>query len=416
MSGLNNAYALVVGIANYRSISPLGKTVLDDARDVYSLLVDPSHAGYPPDQVQLLLDEQATRAALCRALDALAERADEDAIVFVYVSSHGARVENGPSSGEYLLPVDADWASNQSLAETAISGAELSEALGRVRARKLVVVFDCCHAAGLGQTKGAVAPALKAGLSTTYYDRLAAGQGRVILASSDSDEVSYVLPQAANSLFTQHLLAGLRGGVPSDDGMIRIFDLFEYIQPRVVLAESGQHPVFKAQLRENFPVALYRGGQKGVVPMADDGFRYDAYLSFVDRGDDATWAWKTLKPRLEAAGLRVAVSEEIHEPGVEFVVNAERGIDQSKRTVMLLSKAYLADRMVEFENVLAMTMGIQEGSYRLLPVKVEQIDERAMPHRLSALTTVDLSHADPQRVERQLERLVRSLQSPLPRR
>jgi hypothetical protein len=416
MTGLSNAHALVIGIANYQYVTPLRAAVLADARDVYALLVDPEYAGYPLGDVQLLLDGQASREAICQALATLADHADEDAIVFLYVSSHGHRVEHGPAAGEYLLPVDTDCSSDQALAETAISSTQLSKALRRIRARKVVVVFDCCHAAGLGQPKNAAAPELRSGLSASFYDRLAEGTGWVILAAADMDEASYIQPQAANSLFTEHLLAGLRGGAASDDGMIRIFDLFEYIQPRVVLTQAGQHPVFKAQVRENFPVALFRGGERGVVPTVDDRFRYDAYLSFVDSGADADCAWKTLKPRLEAAGLRIAVSEDIQEPGVEFVLNAERGIQQSRRTVVLLSKAYMADRLVAVEGVLAMCMGIYEGTYRVLPVKIEPIDEQALPIRLRALATVDLTHSDADRIERQFERLVRSLRSPLPQR
>jgi hypothetical protein len=416
MPGLSNAHGLVVGIARYQRIRPLDAAVLDDARNVYDLLVDPAHAGYPPDNVKFLGDGQATREAICRALANLADRADADSTVFIYVSSHGGRVKAGPAAGEYLLPVDANWSSNRALAETAISGDQFSDALRRIQARKVVVVFDCCHAAGLGQPKDAAAPVMKAGLSASYFDRLAAGHGRVILASSDADELSFVIPGAANSLFTQHLLEGLRGGVASDDGMIRIFDLFEYVQPRVALAQPGQHPVFKAQLRDNFPVALYRGGQTGKVAKTDDGYRYDAYLSFVDAGEDAVWAWKRLKPRLEAAGLRIAVSEEIHEPGVEFVVNAERGIEQSRRTVVLLSEAYLKDRMTDFEEGIATAIGIHEGSYRLLPVKVAPINASSMPSHLKALVTVDLTHDDPERVESRIESLVGWLQQPLSRR
>ena len=109
---------------------------------------------------------------------------------------------------------------------------------------------------------------------------------RAILASSRSTEISYVMPGAANSLFTEQLLAGLRGGITSQDGMIRIFDLFEFLQPRVTNAYAAQHPVFKAELEENFPVVLFLGGQKGPTTPAqtDDEFQYDAFVSFLDQG------------------------------------------------------------------------------------------------------------------------------------
>ena len=411
MSTLENAHALVIGIANYQHINKLPPAVLKDAQDIHDLLVAPQHCGYPPDNVQLLLDGQATQAAISQALADLAAHSYEDATVFLYISSHGGRVESGPYAGEYLLPVDV--VPNR-VNKTAISGDELTEALRAIPARKVVVVFDCCHAGGIGQPKDATAPAIKAGFSDSYYDALKEGRGRVILASSRSTEYSWVLPGAKNSLFTQHLLAGLQGGIASEDGLIRIFDLFEYLQPRVTGDQSNQHPIFKAELEENFAVALYLGGQKGVVPRDEEGFRYDAYVSYVDREPDATWVWDRLVPRLEEAGLRVAVSGDVEEPGVARVVNVERGIKQAKRTVVVLSETYLADYMADFENVLAQTMGIQEGTYRLLPVKIASVDEGRLPTRLSMLTTLNLTH--PRRAEREFGRLVRALQGPLPRR
>ena len=411
MPTIEDAHALVIGIAIYRHINKLPPTVIKDAQDIHDLLIAPQHCGYPPDNVQLLLDGQATQVAISQALADLATHSDDDATVFLYISSHGGRVESGSHAGEYLLPVDV--VPNR-VNKTAISGDEFTAALRAIPARKVVIVFDCCHSGGIGQPKGATAPAIKAGFSDSYYDALKEGRGRVILASSRSTESSWVLPGAENSLFTQHLLTGIRGGIPSEDGLIHIFDLFEYLQPRVTGDQPNQHPIFKAELEENFPVALYLGGQKGVVPRGEEGFRYDAYVSYVDREPDVTWVWDTLVPRLEDAGLRIAVSGDVEEPGVARVVNVERGIKQAKRTVIVLSGTYLADYVADFENVVAQTMGIQEGTYRLLPVKIAPIDESQLPTRLSMLTTLNLIH--PRRAEREFGRLVRALQGPLPRR
>ncbi|MGE5603634.1 MAG: caspase family protein [Nitrososphaerales archaeon] len=411
---MSNAHALVIGIAHYQHIRPLPETVLQDAGDIAELLVNENICGYPAANVAYLSDDTATGPAIRQALTDLAVRAGADATVLLYVSSHGGQIQSGTYAGEYLLPVDADYTTETTLARTAISGAEFTAALRAIPAAKVVVIFDCCHAGGIGQPKDATAAVLKAGLPESYYDALAAGKGRAILASSRSTESSWVMPGDGNSLFTKHLLAGLRGGIASEDGLIRIFDLFEYLQPRVTANEPRQHPVFKAELEENFPVALYLGGQKGVVAKDEQGFRYDAYISYVDREPDATWVWEQLAPRLAKEGLRVAVSGDVEEPGVARVVNIERGIQSAKRTIVVLSDAYLADNVTDFENVLAQTMGIQEGSYRLLPVQIGAMDESRLPVRLSMLSRLNLSR--PGRSEAEFDRLVRALRGPLPRR
>ena len=107
-SAMDNAHALVIGIANYQSINKLPKEVLKDAQDIRDLLVNPQYCGYPEDNVRLLLDEQATQTAIRQELADLAERSDPESTAFIYISSHGGRVVAGPNQGEYLLPVGVE--------------------------------------------------------------------------------------------------------------------------------------------------------------------------------------------------------------------------------------------------------------------------------------------------------------------
>lgn len=415
MPGMDNAYALVIGIANYQNINGLPPTVLNDAQEVHNLLVDPGLCGYDPVNVTLLKDQDATQANIRAALADLAARANADSTVVFYISSHGGRVESGPYAGEYLLPVDVVYTSGDAVANTAISGNEFTEALRAIAARKLLVLFDCCHSGGIGQPKDATAPAIKAGFSDGYYDKLKAGRGRVILASSRDSEYSWVLPGAANSLFTQHLLAGMRGGIASEDGLIRIFDLFEYIQPHVTKDQANQHPVFKAELEENFPVALYVGGKKGVVAKTEDGYKYDVYVSYAEQDPDAAWVWDTLLPELEQAGLKVAVSDDVAELGVARVVNIDRGMQQARRTLAVLSPLYMQNNMAQFENVLGQTMSVEEGRARLFTGFIQKVDNSFLPPRLSSnmVGAVDLSDISSRRGRMQLDKLINSLKAPL---
>ncbi len=409
MSTINNAHALVVGIAHYQTVSPLPATVLNDARAIAQLLTDPRYCGYTRGNVQLLLDGQASLEGLREGLARLAATTNADSTVTIFFSGHGGRVGVGPQQGEYLLPADADVSSPEALSHSSLSSGELSAAFAKIPARKLVVIFDCCHAGGMGEPKAAAVP-WKSGILEDTYARLMEGRGRVILASSRSGELSWVLPNARNSLFTQCLLEGLRGDAPSEDGLIRIFDLYRYIQPRVTAAEPRQHPVFKAQLEDDFPVALYCGGAKGIIPRDAQGFVYDGYISYADQDLDHDWVWRTLVPRLRAAGLSIAVAHDVEQAGIARVVNIERAVRESKFTVMVLSSAYLKDRMAEFTDIIAQTLGVDEGQYRLLPVLIEPVE---LPPRLAIYEAVNFTN--PKRVESQFERLVRALLGPVPR-
>jgi hypothetical protein len=161
------------------------------------------------------------------------------------------------------------------------------------------------------------------------------------------------------------------------------------------------------------PLTIFKGEVSSSQPQSiPEDFLYDAYICYVDREPDRTWVWDTLVPKLEQAGINIAVSGDVDLPGVPKIVNIEQGIRQAKRTVIVLSDAYLTDNMAEFEYTLGQTMGIQEGTYRLLPIEAMPFDRSRLPTRLSMLTTLDLS--DPSRVDRGFNRLVRSLKQPLP--
>ncbi len=381
---------------------------MNDARAIADLLRDPDYCGYPRENVQLLLDADATLAGLRAALARVAETTDADSTVTLYFSCHGGRAQYGVNTGEYLLPVDADLASPRALAASTLSSAEFTAALEKIPARKLVVIFDCCYAGGIGETKDAGAPSFQVGALEETFARLKRGRGRVILAASRRDEYAWVLGDAPHSLFTQHLLAGLRGGAPSEDGLITIFALYRYVQPRVTADEPNQHPVFRAEVEDDFPVALFRGGELGTIPRDAQGFVYDAYLSYADQEPDAEWVWETLVPRLRAANLRIAVAHDVEKPAIARVINIERAVQESKFTVLLISPAYLQDGLAEFTNIIAQTLNIDERAYRLLPVVIQTVP---LPPRLAIYERLDLTR--PTRAEREMQRLIRTLQEPV---
>lgn len=406
---MSSSHALVVGIANYQKIKPLPETVLKDANDIYQLLISPEYCGYQPNNVQLLLDTEATQQNLLQAFAKLAKASNSNSTVFIYISSHGGQLKSSSYSGEYLLPVDTDFTSEALLAETAISGTQFTEALRAIPAQKLVVIFDCCHSGGIGQPKDIDAPELKTGLPERYYDVLKQGRGRVILASSRSSEQSYILPGAKNSLFTQYLLEGLQGGVIAPGGVIRILDLFSYLQPKVTQDFPNQHPILKAEIEENFPIALYLGG-KAATPLPttlpQDDYAYDVFISYLDKDTDKTWVRKTLLPGLESQGLKVAIDTRfpLGEPKITCM---QKSVEQSRYTLVILSPRYVESTFEEFENLMAQHLGLEESQYRLIPIMREECTPRL---GLRILYLLDMTDED--EFETNMERLVYQLKQP----
>lgn len=402
-----DAHALVIGISAYLHYPQVPEVVSSGARRVAEILSDPELGGYPPEQVRCLTDREATREAILEELETFSVY-EPGSTLLIYFAGHGGsvpEVDEGEHSGPqtYLLPIEAD---PDDLETTAIAGRELSEILGRVRGNA-TVVFDCCHSGGLGDPS---AQRALGGLDEEYCESLGARHGQVVLASARSNEKSWVGDEA--TVFTHHLLAALRGGA-GRGRWLRVWDLFEYLQPKVTADQPDQHPVFKANLEENFEVALHLGGLEADEPLdLDDQQSYHAYVSYADREPDSSWVWDHLVPQLEDAGLSVAVSDDVEQPGVFRVVGAERGIEKSRRIVLVLSENYVEDRMAGFVDSLAQTVGVEEGLARLLPVSFAPFDAGALPARLRMLVSLDLGH--PRRGRRNLNRLVSALHSPPP--
>lgn len=252
-STFNHGYALLIGVG-----ADLPVTV-QDAKGLRDILVDSGRCAYPPGQVKLLTEGQATRQGVLDGLDWLIDQVPDDpeATCVVYFSGHG-----GLMPDYHLVPFGYN---SQDLANSAVSGAELTEKLRAIRAQKLMVLLDCCHAGGMAEAK---APGFVKSPAPPELDAvLTAGSGRVVIASSRRDEVSYT--GAPYSVFTQALREGLAGyGAAERDGYAYMADLAMYVG-RVVpnRTQDRQHPILKLSAADNFAIAYYAGGEKSPKPL-----------------------------------------------------------------------------------------------------------------------------------------------------
>ena len=254
MPSLDMHHALVVGIAQYQHADVLHPVaaVRNDAQDVGDRL---QRRGYPRDNMQVLLDEAATRTALLGALDALAANCGSDAYATIYLSCHGGY---DGSARAYLLPWDADWTTHDAIARTAIAEGEFTKKVGAIQGT-VTLFLDCCHAGGIVDLQDFP---LRRGLPHATYHALVAGAPRrAVLAASRPDEESHVDPGDRNSLFTKHLIAALDGGIAGGDGTIRVTQLWQYLHEKVTGDRDDQHPVFKVYLEEDYTFAGPPGAQ-----------------------------------------------------------------------------------------------------------------------------------------------------------
>lgn len=246
-----NGYAVVIGVG-----ADLPATAVD-ARAVADELIDPARCAYPPGHVRLLTDQEARQENIIDGLNWLANAVGENDTAIIYYSGHGLETPEF-----FLAPFGFDW---ENLQGTAIAGTAFTELLRNIRSQKLLVLLDCCHAGGQAEAK----TARKSPMPSSAINELRSGRGRVVLASSRKDELSWT--GKPHSQFTQALLEALAGhGAFEQDGYARVLDVALYVGRMVPeRTNDKQHPILKINnLEDNFAIAWYAGGQKTPNPLA----------------------------------------------------------------------------------------------------------------------------------------------------
>jgi hypothetical protein len=240
-----NGYALLIGVGNYENESKLPITV-NDATVLYKLLTNPDRAGYPKDQVKLLVNEDASRIGIMNGLDWLIKCTAKDplATVMIYFSGHG-----GIKEKQYILiPNDFHWGKWK---ELGITKEEFAEKIEAIRNRKLMVLLDCCHAAGIA-TKSSIENEFSPS-NEALYEQLKKGVGRVVVASSRHDQLSYILPNAPYSVFTDALVRALDAHGSDGSNYATVLRTFTYVSEQVKKAMNcSQTPVFNMDNLEDF--------------------------------------------------------------------------------------------------------------------------------------------------------------------
>ena len=136
-----NAYAIVIGIEQYRQKLPRADYATHDARIVTDYLT--KVLGYPEENVVTLLNEYASNVDLAKYFEKwLPNNVETGSTVFVYFSGHGA--PDLKSGGAYLVPYDGD---PSFIAETGYSLKRMYDA-GKLPAREIVVAGFLFSGAG----------------------------------------------------------------------------------------------------------------------------------------------------------------------------------------------------------------------------------------------------------------------------
>lgn len=268
-------HALLVGVGSYedRSLSPL-PAVRADLDCLKQVLEEPRIGGF---EVETVAEPNAhtMQAAIGVFLDA---RTPDD-LVLLYVSGHGIWcLDEGQL---YFAAGDTDQAL---LTATGVSATYVTETLEQCRARRKIVLLDCCFSGAFvqglrarGTSHGTGDPPLPSDPVTPH--------GVYVITASDQRQHAYEgLPLdgvAQPSLFTGAVVEGLRTGNADvrRHGAITPDDLWTYVGEQVRRQRADQSPT-KSMVGVNHEIEIAKSikGERAfpLRPLAPAGHRLDS--------------------------------------------------------------------------------------------------------------------------------------------
>jgi outer membrane protein assembly factor BamB len=227
--------ALLVATGSYEDSrwNPL-EAPLFDAEALAAVLGDPGIGGY---DVATVLDQPAHM--IQRAVHRFLTDARLDDELLVYFSCHGMK-----DYDEQLYFAGSDTAKERELLESeAVPAHFVGRQLNRCRARRKVLLLDCCFS-------GAFRPDVKGEDPTVDFGIPFAGTGTVVISATDETQLAFEMTEAGTdarlSVFTASIVEGLRTGRADldGDGCVSAEDLYKYVSAEMSTRDTGQTPKF----------------------------------------------------------------------------------------------------------------------------------------------------------------------------
>lgn len=205
--------AVLIGTSSYAHL-PYLPAVGANVRDLEEVLCDPLIWGLPQGHV-LGVHDPETPAALLDPVYEAGDRA-EDTLV-VYYSGHGLR--DSDTADLYLSLTG----SRDALGYTAVAYTHLRRAIRASRARRRIVVLDCCFSGRAARTMSAPgALASQAGIDGVY-----------VLTASPADHVALAPDGERHTAFTGELIQVLGTGLPDGPDTLDLETLYREVTARL---------------------------------------------------------------------------------------------------------------------------------------------------------------------------------------
>lgn len=235
-------FALVVGVASYNHMQSL-KYTDDDAYQLFAFFKSPEGGAIPDGNIKILIDDAATKNSITTNLQLLADKADANDVIILYMSGHGL-------DGSFV-PSDFNGYENH------LSYNEILKILDDSQAKHKLFLADACHS---GSMAVAARSPFGVSLQNFYNAYNTTSGGTAVLMSSKKEEVSLEYGGLRQGVFSHFLIKGLKGEADTDaNKIVTIDELSTYVSTQVKhYTSNAQNPQIMGDFDKNMPVAMIR--------------------------------------------------------------------------------------------------------------------------------------------------------------
>lgn len=217
------AYAIVIGVEKYAAGLPPPTGARADATRFTDVAT--KSLGVLPAHIQTILDGQATKGGILRAIEWAKNSVSAGGRIYFYFSGHGA--PDASAGTPYIVPADGD---PQYLDATAIATKEILAKLGQSKAREVLAIVDSCFSGAGGRS---VLPPGARPLVRVKEE--SAPAQLAIFSASSGNQISGPSAAGDGGLFTKFVIDGLGSGAAdmNGDGQVSLSELAQWVGPRV---------------------------------------------------------------------------------------------------------------------------------------------------------------------------------------
>ncbi len=333
-------YALLIANSEYQDKGiPDLKTPLKNLEMFRSVLEDPDIGGFDSSDITALKNQSMDKVR--NAISVFFQGKSTSDFLLLYFTGHGFRGDDNL----YLAVTDTK---QETISASGIPDFFINCEIGKCRAKKQVVILDCCYSGFFSSAKE------KHSISTV-----------VVLTASDMAqpawEIGEDITESVNSLYTHYLLQGLKTGEPDKDGdgWITATELNTYLQDK--LGISNQKPLkLHPFSREETDIRIAKNPVAPLVNDARQRERNKAYAKAIRTWEkilelnsdhpEAHEAIKRLKERsgmikdiLQKLTLKLTEINDIYMEVARYLKQMQKqGIDDDGEIFLDVVKSYLS--------------------------------------------------------------------------